>query len=77
MRSTHSKRRRFPKFDSIPSLIVGTVFASILSSLNIWSLVSGWHDAVFPFQLTKWLGSAVGLVLAVHTVDVARSKRKH
>ena len=66
-----------PKFDSGGSLIVGTITSCLLFALNLLSLVVGWHDSFFPFQVTKLLGIVVGIVLGIHSIDMKGYYKKH
>ncbi len=68
---------RLPKFDSSGSLIFGTVFSLLLSVLNLMALVEAWRESFIPFQAAKILGMIVGVVLAVHCVDMMGYYRKY
>lgn len=59
-----------PKFDSVPWLIGGAVFSILLFGLDLWALLSQWSVAFFPYQLSKGVGMAIGVGLAIHCVDM-------
>ncbi len=59
-----------PKFDSSGSLIFGALISLALFVLNLVSLLAGWHDSFFPFQLARLLGMAVGVALGIHCIDM-------
>ncbi len=77
MESKTSNRRGLPKFDSTSWLSFGMLFSLVLLGDNVWSLISGWDQPFFPYQLGKFLGMAVGLGLAVHCIDMIVYYRKH
>ncbi len=70
-------RKGLPKFDSVGWLSAGIFFSLAISGINIWALVSGWTDSFFPFQISKLLGIAVGIVLAIHCVDMVVYYKKY
>ena len=69
-----------PKFDSNGSLIFGALISLALLVLNVVSLLVGWHDSFFPFQVTRLLGITVGIALGIHCIDMigyyARRRRE-
>ena len=74
------KRRRkrwLPKFDSVPWLSLGIACSFFLVFLNVWALIDLWQAPFLPFQLTKILGIAIGLILGIHCVDMIGYYRKH
>jgi hypothetical protein len=71
------RRNGLPKFDSTVWLSVGIFFSLVMSGVNLWALVLGWQDSFFPFQVSKLLGMAVGLVLAIHCIDMVVYYKKH
>ena len=71
------KGHGLPKFDTTGWLSVGIVFSAILFGDSLWSLLSAWRQAFFPFQFGKLLGIGVGLGLAIHCVDMIFYHRKN
>lgn len=70
MRGRTFEPGKLPKFDSVPWLIGGAVFSLFLFGLDLWALVSQWSDAFFPYQLSKLVGMAIGIGLAIHCMDM-------
>ncbi len=68
---------RLPKFDSARSLILGAAISALLFVLNLLALVLRWDDPIWPSQVAKLLGMAVGVVLGVHCLDMIRYYRKN
>ncbi len=77
MEAKITRNRGLPKFDTASGLVLGILFGLVLFVDNLWSLISGWGQAFFPFQLGKILGVAVGLGLAVHCIDMIGYYRKN
>jgi divalent metal cation (Fe/Co/Zn/Cd) transporter len=71
------RRSGLPKFDSTGWLSAGIFFSLAMFGINLWALISKWQDFFFPFQISKLLGMAVGLVLAIHCVDVLFHYKKN
>ena len=71
------KKRGLPKFDSAGWLSIGIIFGTLMFGMNLWALIIRWNDTFIPFQIVKLLGIAVGLVLAIHCVDMIAYYRKH
>ena len=66
-----------PKFDSPRSLAIGIAFCFLLFAVNLTALVVGWHDDIFPFQIAKCLGMALGIAVGVHSLDMGAYYKKH
>ncbi len=68
---------RLPKFDTPAWLSAGVLFGALLLALNVWSLVAGWGEPFLPYQLTEFLGGAVGLALSIHCLDMIFYHRRN
>jgi len=73
----NTRRSGLPKFDSVGWLSAGIFFSLTMFGINLWALLAKWQDSFFPFQISKLLGMAVGLVLAIHCVDMVFYYKKH
>jgi hypothetical protein len=76
-KTTSLRTKGLPKFDSNIWLVFGILFSAVAFGDNLWSIVTNWNAAFFPFQLGKILGLLLGLGVAVHCLDMIGYYRKH
>lgn len=65
-----------PKFETPFWLSMGIVFGIILIIDAVWSMVYS-YQPFFPFQVGRIFRIVLGLVLAVHSVDILIYRKKH
>lgn len=65
-----------PKFESKFWLSLGIIFGVVLVIDAVWSMVYS-YQPFFPFQVGRIFRIVLGLVLAVHSIDIIHYRSKH
>lgn len=68
--------RKFPKFETPFWLWMGIIFGIILIIDAVWSMVYS-YQPFFPFQIGRIFRIILGLVLAIHSIDILIYRKKH